>query len=84
MHDLAIADHHVARIADEGDGAIDPLAPRLLHQLLDVDLTQLVATGQHPHAVDRGTAIDLSHKVESMDILIEVVAFPVSRAVLMP
>ena len=59
-----------------GDGARDPVRTRFGQKRTDVHLTELVRARHYPHAVGRGTAIELAHEVEPMGAFVPAQANP--------
>ena len=84
MHQLAVADHHVAGLTDQRNCISKPLAASLFNHRLDIDLAEFVRSGNRPDPIDRCAAVDLRHKVETMYAFIKGFMGPVRVAILMP
>ena len=81
---LAVADGHVARLAEHGHRVRQAVGSGRRHFRLDVDLAALVAAGHHPKGVLRRRRMQLRHVVEAVDVFVPARMVPVRRAVLMP
>ena len=81
---LAVADGHVARLAEHGHRVGQAIRAARRHFRGDVDLAPLVAAGHHPERVLRRRRMQLRHVVEAVDVLVPLGMPPVRRAVLMP
>merc|ERR1712093_735733 len=82
---VAIADDHIARLADHGYCARQVIAV-LLHERRDVQVTPTMRTRNHPYAIPGRAAVQLAHEVEPVQALLRTLrdSVPVRGAVLMP
>ena len=84
MDQLSVTNHNITGVTNQRDSTLQTLTTRFCHEFINIDFAQFMRTRHNLDAIDCSAAINLRHKIKTVNVLIEVVAVPMSNAILVP